>query len=342
MEAATLDAQVKTLVASLPNHKGWLRPLLFQYKGVWLHPETLPLALQVEGSFKTQDADLLLATPMKVGTTWLKALALAITRRRDHCPINDPHHPLLTINPHLLVPSLEFQGIENLSEAASTAPSIVNQRLYHTHLPYSLMVNAILASKCKVVYLCRNAGDTFVSMWKFFAKLRPKEIMGDFPLEEAFDMFCNGVSPFGSYWDHVLGYWKASKERPDKFLFMTYEELQTDQANQVRRLANFLAFPFTAEEEKQGFVEETMKLCSFDNLAKLEVNKTGELKGYLPLSSPSFQFKYFFRKGIVGDSAAYLTGDMVNRLNAITDEHFKGYDLKLRACRILYTSNMVR
>lgn len=329
MDATTLDAQAKTLVASLPNHKGWYHPLLYRYKDVWFQPLTLPLALEVEGSFKTQDSDLLLITPMKVGTTWLKALTYAITRR-DHCPINDPHHLLFTSNPHLLIPSLELQGTENLSEAA-TAPSIVNQRLYHTHLPYSLMRNSIQASKCKVVYLCRNAGDTFVSLWKFSAKLRPKEIMGDLPLEEAFDMFCNGVTPFGSFWDHVLGYWKASKEKPDKFLFMTYEELQKDQANQVRRLAKFLEFPFTAEEEKQGVVEETMKQCSFDNLANLEVNKTGELKGYLPLNSLSFQFKYFFRKGNVGDSATYLTGDMVNRLNAITDEHFKGYDLKLRA-----------
>lgn len=64
--------------------------------------------------------------------------------------------------------------------------------------------------------------------------------MGDLRLEVAFEMFCNGVLQFGSYWDHILGYWKASKERPDKFLFMTYEELQSDQARQVRRLAKFL------------------------------------------------------------------------------------------------------
>lgn len=65
-----------------------------------------------------------------------------------------------------------------------------------------------------------------------------------------------------------------------------------------------------------------MKLCTFDNLPNLEVNKNGELKG-------SFQFKYFFRKGVVGDSATYLTGEMINRLNAITEKHFRGYDLKL-------------
>lgn len=80
-----------------------------------------------------------------------------------------------------------------------------------------------------------------------FQSKGPEEL-GDLALEVAFEMFCNGVLQFGSYWDHILGYWKASKERPDKFLFMTYEELQSDQARQVRRLARFLGTPCTAEE----------------------------------------------------------------------------------------------
>jgi estrone sulfotransferase len=35
------------------------------------------------------------------------------------------------------------------------------------------------------------------------------------PLEEAFELFCNGIANFGPYWDHVLGYWRASFEFPD-------------------------------------------------------------------------------------------------------------------------------
>lgn len=54
-----------------------------------------------------------------------------------------------------------------------------------------------------------------------------------------------------------------------------------------------------------------MKLCSFDSLANLAVNKNGD----------------FFRKRVVGDSATYLTGEMINRLNAITEKHFRGYDI---------------
>ncbi|GKE13637.1 flavonol 4'-sulfotransferase, partial [Tanacetum coccineum] len=44
----------------------------------------------------------------------------------------------------------------------------------------------------------------------------------DAPFEEAFNEFCQGVSYYGPYWDHILGYWKASLERPDTMLFLKY------------------------------------------------------------------------------------------------------------------------
>ncbi|KAK7861577.1 flavonol 3-sulfotransferase [Quercus suber] len=37
-----------------------------------------------------------------------------------------------------------------------------------------------------------------------------------FYFEDAFELFCEGVSPFGPYWDHLLGYWKASLNSPEK------------------------------------------------------------------------------------------------------------------------------
>ena len=95
-------------------------------------------------------------------------------------------------------------------------------------------------------------------------------------MEEAFDMYCQDVTGYGPYWDHMLGYWKESKERPDKVLFLKYEDMKEDTSYHVTRLGEFLGYPFSLEEEKDGVVEQISNLCSFQNMKKLEVNKNGK------------------------------------------------------------------
>ncbi|KAI8028234.1 Cytosolic sulfotransferase 14 [Camellia lanceoleosa] len=117
---------------------------------------------------------------------------------------------------------------------------------------------------------------------------------------------------FGPFWDHALGYWKESLERPHKVLFLMYEDLKEDITLQIKRLAEFMGVPFSLEEERKGVIEEISKLCSFNNLRELEVNKSGSLL--------QFENKTFFRRGEVGDWVNHLTSEMVQRLNKIMEE----------------------
>ncbi|KAL6012789.1 hypothetical protein ACLOJK_003278 [Asimina triloba] len=71
-------------------------------------------------------------------------------------------------------------------------------------------------------------------------------------LEDAFEMFCAGVFICGPYWDHVLEYWKASLENPEKVLCLRFEDLKRDAVSQLKRLADFLGHPFPPEEEDEG------------------------------------------------------------------------------------------
>ncbi|PQQ17036.1 cytosolic sulfotransferase 12-like [Prunus yedoensis var. nudiflora] len=149
-----------------------------------------------------------------------------------------------------------------------------------------------------LVYLCRDPKDTFVSLWHFANKVKAKS-RGTVSLEEAFDKFCKGVSLNGPFWDHVLGYWKESLERPEKVMFFEFEEMKEEPTLHLRRLAEFLGCPFSPEEEAQGVADDILRLCSFDNLSNLDVNKNGKL-------SFGVENIAFFRKGEVGDWMNYL------------------------------------
>ena len=87
-------------------------------------------------------------------------------------------------------------------------------RLFATHVPFVALPRSVVATPgCKVVYVCRDPKDTFVSLWHFMNKLRANKGMEPLSVEFAAEQFCAGVSPRGPYWEHVLGYWLAHPPR---------------------------------------------------------------------------------------------------------------------------------
>ncbi|OWM71891.1 hypothetical protein CDL15_Pgr017774 [Punica granatum] len=320
LQDENLTDECRELLRSLPSEKGWLSTFLHLFQGFWYGTRHMNGVLYTQLQFKAQDSDVLLVTTPKSGTTWLKAILFALLNRSRYL---EPHkkldHPLLQKNPHDLVPSLEL-GLY-VEDPNPDLSSFTSPRLFATHLSHVSLPDSVKDSKCKLVYLCRNPKDTFVSLWHFTNKLRLKE-MGTNTLEETFDKFCRGVSSNGPYWDHVLGYYKASLEMPHKVLFLKYEEMTEKPSEQLKRLAGFLGCPFSEDEEANGGGDEILRLCSFDNLSKLEVNRSGKL----PTGEEN---RLFFRKGEVGDWVNYLTPEMIERLDRITKEKFRGSGLKL-------------
>ncbi|GMP77940.1 hypothetical protein CsSME_00034047 [Camellia sinensis var. sinensis] len=120
-------------------------------------------------------------------------------------------------------------------------------------------------------------------------------------------MFCRGVCLYGPFWDHVLGYWKESLEKPQKVLFLKYEGMKEEPTIHLKRLAEFMGCSFSLEEETLGVLDEISRLCSFDHVNSLEVNKNGKLSSVM-------ENKALFRRGEVGDWKNYLTDKMVNCL----------------------------
>lgn len=280
----------------------------------------------MHASFVPTPEDILLASFPKSGTTWLKALAFATLHRADHPP-RAADHPLRRLNPHGCVKFLELDLGLPAQDPKGGASGVLA-----THLPYSLLGRRITAeeSGCRIVYICRDPKDTLVSTWLYikkmvaFAGARANDDDGkllvprptSFTIEEAFELFCDGRCVCGPQWRHVGGYWEESKRRPEKVLFLRYEEMLEDPMGNVRKLAEFMGCAFSAEEEEAGVVRHIVELCSLDVLKDMEVNKSGT-QGYVKNES-------FFRKGVAGDWSNHMTPAMAARLDKIVKDELHG------------------
>ncbi|KAG6398995.1 hypothetical protein SASPL_140468 [Salvia splendens] len=93
------------------------------------------------------------------------------------------------------------------------------------------------------------------------------------------------------FWDHVLAYWDMSMERPGC----------------AWRSSS------TALSRWRKMVERILKLCSFDHLRGLGVNRNGKL-------SSGEENNAFFRRREVGEWNNYLSPEMAERIDRISRE----------------------
>lgn len=310
----TPQGKYKEIMSRFPRRDDWVLQPLYQYQGFWYFRDYLIGLLAAQENFKPQPSDIVLCTYPKTGTTWLKALAYTIVTRSR---FSDSENPLLIKAPHDCVPFFEIDAARNTSNCDPQVPLVA------THIPYTSLPTSISESGCKLVYLCRDPKDVLISMWHFLRGKLPEGIDKDtyINLNNSFEIFCEGIASNGPYWDHVSGYWKASVESPEKVLFLVYEDLKKDTASIVRKLAEFMGYPFTPEEETRGVVQEIVELCSFDSLKNLKANTSGV---YSPDSPYTIRNTEFFRKGTTGDWKNYFNEEMAARLDQIIEEKLNG------------------
>ncbi|KAG5249841.1 cytosolic sulfotransferase [Salix suchowensis] len=246
--------EIQGLVAGFPSEENWDGSPLYFYKGVWYPAFAIRGAISFQQHFIARDTDIILASMPKSGTTWLKALAFSVVNRNIYSPTESP---LLTTPPHDLVRFFEMDLYSK-----SQLPDL-------EHLPAPRIFSSHM-----------NPLDQLVSYFHFVRKFKRENVKPLTSIDEGFDNICRGIQSYGPFWDSVLGYWKASLERPDK---------------------------------KEGVIQEISKLCSFDNLRNLEVNRTS-VHPLGPLNS------VFFRKAKVGDWCNDLTPSMAERFLKIVEE----------------------
>ncbi|XP_020198364.1 flavonol 3-sulfotransferase-like [Aegilops tauschii subsp. strangulata] len=287
---------------------------LRHYHGAWVSEWRVRGVISAQRRFAPRPGDVLLGSPPKCGTTWLKALSFAVMAR-DAYPPAGAGHPLRRLNPHDCVPFMDelFSSGQQAKLDALPSPRLMNTHMHHSLLPASVADNP----DCKIVYVCREPKDMVVSMWHFLRGV------WRFTFAELFEWACEGKTPNGPVWEHILGYWRASRAAPERVLFLRYEEMLADPAGHVRGLARFLGRPFSAADEAVGLPASVVELCSFEALRGVSARSAGSCSG----SRVEFTHQSYFRKGAVGDWANHMTTDMARRFDAIVEDKLHGSGL---------------
>ncbi|PQP93690.1 flavonol sulfotransferase-like [Prunus yedoensis var. nudiflora] len=280
------------IISTLSKDRGWGTDHYYQYESFWYPQIFLEGVIWAQANFRARDNDIFLATFPKCGTTWVKALMFAIQNRENY---DFSSHPLLTKSPHDCVPYIEL--LAHQDNPIDYLDAMASPRFLATHIPHRSLPKSILNSASSS------------------------------SIEEGFELFCKGIALSGPFWDNVLGYWEASLENPEKVLFLKFEDIKIDTECSVKRLAEFMGLPFSSKEEQEGAVREIIKLCSFDNLSNLEVNKSGTF-GVGSKTDGKFSNDVFFRRGQTGDSKNHLTPEMLDRLDKITKQKLGASGLK--------------
>ena len=177
----------------------------------------------IEKEFVPQAGDVFITTYPRSGTTW--------TEQMVHLLVNNGeqgNQRLTDVVPWLETLPHRPNGMHGFLK---TMPG---RRLFTSHLPQTFMPD-IIQKTAKIVYVARNPKDVAIST--FFHDQSKAGYEGTW--EEHFQLFVHGEVAYGSYFDHVLPWWQASRGNTN-ILFLKYEDMKYDHPGSIARIASFL------------------------------------------------------------------------------------------------------
>ncbi|KAF2320826.1 hypothetical protein GH714_031093 [Hevea brasiliensis] len=283
--SSTNHTKYKEIISTLPRIEGRWRQSqqLHEYQGFWFGQNILEGIMSAQEHLKAQPTDIFICSHPKSGTTWLKALSFAILTRKRFS--DSSTNPLLSELPHDVMPFIDILAFTDITSRDPELP------LLSTHMPYTSLPKSIVECKCKIIYICRDPKDLFISLWHFAGKQA-----FNFPRE------CSSSNM--------------------KICKMTPSPMSREW--QISWVA------LSPWKERQGLVQKVVDLCSFEILSNLEVNKSKKPSSAIG-QYVKIEKKAFFRKGKVGDWENYLTADMAATIDQITEQKFSGSGLSFKA-----------
>ncbi|XP_069078437.1 sulfotransferase 1B1-like [Pleurodeles waltl] len=254
--------------------------------------------------FQFYPDDVVIATYPKSGTTWMSEIIDLTLNDKDikKCQRDAIYSRVV------LLESAVGQAMETGTELISQMPS---PRLLRTHLPITHLPKSFWENKCKIIYVARNAKDVAVSSYHFRLGNRLHREPGT--LAEYLEDFMAGNVSFGSWFEHVKGWWLKRHEL--RLLYIFYEDMKEDLEREVRKLLTFLE-----KDMDEGVLKKIVHHASF------EVMRDNPMTNYKTLPNELFDqdVSPFMRKGVSGDWKNHFSVALNERFDEDYGEKMKG------------------
>ncbi|KAM4018869.1 sulfotransferase 1 family member D1-like [Anomaloglossus baeobatrachus] len=236
-------------------------------------------------SFQARDGDVLLDTYPKSGTTWMQEIIDLIMHNGDEqicrrAAIYEriPFIELL----HLMKPGLDEVNV------------MPSPRILKSHLPVNLVPPSFWKHNCKVIYVARNPRDTATSYYHFDKILQFHPHPNSW--ENYLERFMKGDVGWGSWYDHVRGFWEQKEKL--NVLYIFFEDIKKTPLQQIQKVARFLGKDLPDET-----LARIVQLSSFEHMKDNPMaNYSGFPEEILDQSQAGFM-----RKGKVGDWKTLFT-----------------------------------
>ncbi|XP_054619425.1 sulfotransferase 1 family member D1-like [Dunckerocampus dactyliophorus] len=283
--------------------------LLVPVKGVLL-TEHIANNYKAVSAFCPDPSDLLIATYPKAGTTWVQEIVDLLLHNGDSETCKRAPIPIR-------IPFLENTARLGIPSSLDLLKAMDPPRVIKTHLPFHLIPKGFWENKCKVIYVARNAKDNLVSYFYFHKMNLTHPEPG--PWEGFIQKFMNGQVPWGSWYDHVKGYWEEREKR--NILYLFYEDMKENPRREVERIMRYLDLSLSDD-----VISRIVELTSF------EIMKENPTTNYTFMSKPVFDHSLstFMRKGEVGDWKNYFTPEQATEFDEDYEKKMKHVNIPFR------------
>jgi hypothetical protein len=238
--------------------------------------------------FVPRPDDVFIVTYPRSGTTWMQMILYQLNTDGS---MDFPHI-------YEYCPWFERSSRSGLGFEARPSP-----RLFKSHLPH----RKIPKGPCRYIYIARDGKDVAVSYYHLYRDFNG--FKGTF--SEFFDRFLRGKVEFGSWFEHVQGWWRHQHD--PNVLFLRYEDLLDDLEACLRRIIVFCGFKIEPER-----MPTILERCSFAFMKQHESQ-------FDPMTGASWeqgaQGKAFLRAGRIGDGRGQLSPEQAAQFDRTFKKH---------------------